>query len=431
MGKVIFIANNQLEYLKSNINIVMSTGITPEEISVVDTGSNDGTLEWLGEVGLNYIAGTIEEDGFGTLINAAAKEFVGDDDFLLLCADTVILPEDMTRIWDYIKEDDKSLAYTFETLKAVGSDFKSKGEDIRAVKTLFLRWYATFIKKNKFDELGGFDERIKMPANVLDDYTFMGVLKDSYAYIFDNVSAYKYVDSTETSIGNFDDHEVLKEKWDMNYFNIGSNTSLLSHIKDQPRDTAVNALEIGCDCGGNLLGVKRIYPNAKLFGFEINENSAKIAAKFAEVKVGDIEKKDLSFGGEKMDYIIFGDVLEHLRDPESVLVYCKTLLKENGKILASIPNIAHFTVIRELLSGRFTYMDMGLLDRTHIHFFTAIEINEMFERAGYKVDELASLTIPATLSPGDEAFVNELMRLGHTDEYNFRTYQYHVLASKR
>ena len=74
----------------------------------------------------------------------------------------------------------------------------------------------------------------------------------------------------------------------------------------------------------------------------------------------------MDFGGVTFDYIIFGDVLEHLRDPEGTLNYCKEFLKKGGSILASIPNIMHVSVVRDLLNGNFTYADQGPVSYTHL-----------------------------------------------------------------
>ena len=91
------------------------------------------------------------------------------------------------------------------------------------------------------------------------------------------------------------------------------------------------------------------------------------AKHLAEVKVGNIEDQEIPFEGA-FDYIIFGDVLEHLHDPQGIVRFCREKLTERGCILTSIPNVMHVTVMEQLLKGRFEYQDTGLLDRSHIHF---------------------------------------------------------------
>ena len=124
-----------------------------------------------------------------------------------------------------------------------------------------------------------------------------------------------------------------------------------------------------------------------MFGLEINQNAAKIASKIANVRQGNIEDQQIPFE-EKFDYILFGDVLEHLRNPEGTISYCRKYLTSQGKIITSIPNLMHYSVIRELLKGNFEYTSTGLLDRTHIHFFTYNEIFHMFQENGYEIQEI-------------------------------------------
>ncbi len=85
------------------------------------------------------------------------------------------------------------------------------------------------------------------------------------------------------------------------------------------------------------------------------------------------------------DFILFADVLEHLMVPERTLTWMKELLKPSGRLLASIPNIAHVTVRMGLLLGRFDYQPTGILDRNHIRFFTKKTAIQLFTKAGFEV----------------------------------------------
>ena len=96
------------------------------------------------------------------------------------------------------------------------------------------------------------------------------------------------------------------------------------------------------------------------------------------------------------DIIICADVLEHLRDPWTVLAWLRTLLAPGGRAVISVPNIAHWTARRALLRGRFDYADHGLLDRTHLRFFTRASAAELARRAGFAVraERLAGAPLP-------------------------------------
>jgi GT2 family glycosyltransferase/glycosyltransferase involved in cell wall biosynthesis/2-polyprenyl-3-methyl-5-hydroxy-6-metoxy-1,4-benzoquinol methylase len=121
---------------------------------------------------------------------------------------------------------------------------------------------------------------------------------------------------------------------------------------------------------------------------ERDAEAAKVAAQFCErIIVGDIEKLDLEseFGDERFDAVMFGDVLEHLVDPQAVLVRTARVLASGGYVVASVPNIAHGSIRISLLRGRFSYTDIGLLDRTHLRFFTRDTLAQMFAGAGYDI----------------------------------------------
>ena len=126
--------------------------------------------------------------------------------------------------------------------------------------------------------------------------------------------------------------------------------------------------------------------NCKVYAVEIDEDAAKDAAQYTEkIIVDSIENyrwqeefKDLQF-----DYIIFADVLEHLYYPEKVLKSVRDFLREDGSILVSIPNIAHNAIIINLLKNEFNYHPTGLLDDTHIRFFTKKTFDELIKKTGY------------------------------------------------
>ena len=100
---------------------------------------------------------------------------------------------------------------------------------------------------------------------------------------------------------------------------------------------------------------------------------------------------DLPAGGT-YDCIVFNDVLEHVVDPWSMLDRAKERLAPGGRIVASIPNVRHYIVVRNLaLRGRWDYADWGVLDRTHLRFFTRASIEELFESADMAIETLAPI----------------------------------------
>jgi SAM-dependent methyltransferase len=148
-------------------------------------------------------------------------------------------------------------------------------------------------------------------------------------------------------------------------------------------------LDVGCGVGktGEMLKERGF---EEIFAVEVNPQAAEQAkAYYQEVIVGDIEKDILPFNRGFFDCILYGDVLEHLVDPWKVLKSHREILRNDGIIICSIPNIRYYKILRPLiLSGRWEYVDLGILDRTHLRFFTLKTIEGMFRETGYEIKEL-------------------------------------------
>jgi SAM-dependent methyltransferase len=149
-------------------------------------------------------------------------------------------------------------------------------------------------------------------------------------------------------------------------------------------------LEFGC-ATGYMSAVLKERRGATVTGIEIVPEAAELAKQHADrVIVGDAEALDYAdlLGDEQFDAIVFADVLEHLREPGVLLERIRPFLAEEGVVAASIPNVAHGSVRLALLAGDFRYNETGLLDETHLRFFTRTSIQELFERSGYAVVEM-------------------------------------------
>ncbi|MBZ5501081.1 MAG: class I SAM-dependent methyltransferase [Acidobacteriia bacterium] len=114
---------------------------------------------------------------------------------------------------------------------------------------------------------------------------------------------------------------------------------------------------------------------------------------YDSLQVADLETYDFPYRDE-FDYILFADVLEHLRDPAAVLRRCLPALKNSGKLIISVPNVANVVIRLSLLFGRFDYMDRGILDRTHLRFFTRRSLIAMLREASCEVGGLVATPLP-------------------------------------
>lgn len=149
-------------------------------------------------------------------------------------------------------------------------------------------------------------------------------------------------------------------------------------------------VEVGCSSGSLAKAYTSVNPDCRYTGIEIDAEYAEVARQFCgEVVSGNIEH----FDEEKFlelfpsDCWIFGDVLEHLYDPWALLKRIRLQLAPDAQIIACIPNAQHWSIQADLNCGQFRYQDMGLMDRTHIRWFTKITIIEMFVSSGYKIIE--------------------------------------------
>ena len=156
-------------------------------------------------------------------------------------------------------------------------------------------------------------------------------------------------------------------------------------------------LEIGSACG-ILTHYLTTEKGCKVTCIEIDPEGAEMCSKIAhKVILANVEDDDWmeKLSGETFDFIVMGDVLEHLHNPGKVLFKIKPFLSSKGLLLTSIPNLTHSAIMLSLIKGRFDYQDTGLLDRTHIHFFTRRSVAKIFNEAGWHcVKEKASAVLP-------------------------------------
>jgi 2-polyprenyl-3-methyl-5-hydroxy-6-metoxy-1,4-benzoquinol methylase len=167
-----------------------------------------------------------------------------------------------------------------------------------------------------------------------------------------------------------------------------------------PEDT-MRILEVGC--GEGILGKRLLDKGAKeVIGIEINPEIYKRAVRnLSGVICGDIEELELPFDPQFFNCIIFADVLEHLRDPQLALKKLKNYLSPSGTVVASIPNVRYYGVIDMVVEGRWKYEDCGILDKTHLRFFTKKEIESLFNGAGLEIIGITENIDPAYYSLND------------------------------
>lgn len=145
-------------------------------------------------------------------------------------------------------------------------------------------------------------------------------------------------------------------------------------------------LEIGCAAGMTGRVLKDLGFD-EVVGVELREDMARKAEAFYDrVITGNVEKMRLPYEKGYFDCIIYGDVLEHLIDPWRLLRDHNLLLPSGGAIICSIPNVRHYKNMKKvIIGGEWEYRDRGILDRTHLRFFTVKSIRAMVEDAGFEI----------------------------------------------
>ena len=181
--------------------------------------------------------------------------------------------------------------------------------------------------------------------------------------------------------------------YELKRFKYNSHYWILKFLSEARRPLRI--LDVGTADG--YLGAILKEQGHSIVGVERDEQLGRKAHDhYDEFHIADIEEFDFPNGWE-FDVILFADVLEHLRDPAAVLGRALPSLKKNGEIIISVPNIANLTIRVELLLGRFEYRDQGILDRTHLRFFTLRSLHHLLSDVGCVVVETRGTPIPVQL----------------------------------
>jgi GT2 family glycosyltransferase len=441
---IVILTYNKLEYTVQCIESIRRfTTPGTYEIIVVDNHSTDGTVQWLKQQQDITAIFNVENLGFPKGCNQGI-EIARGDNILLLNNDTVVTHRWLDNLVQALYSDDKigavgavtnycayyqTIPVSYGGIEEMHSfaERYNESDPTKWEERLKLIGYCMLIKKSVVQEIGLLDERFT-PGNFEDDdYSFrmreagykLLLCKDTFIHHFGSTS-FKENRTSYSDLLRRNQQKFI-EKWG---FNSEATTvireDLISLIR-KPKDAPLNVLEVGCGSGGTLLKIKHEYPNAQLFGTEANPQAAATARFFARIAVGVIDEMPLDYPDAFFDVILIGDHLDRSEQSVELLMRLRNVLKDDGQMVVSLPNLLHYDVIRSMVRGTIT--------DSQLRYYKLSDVQELFQKAGYEKTEISATRV----QPGkeDEQFLKQLMELSKVNVTEpYEIYRFLVRAGK-
>lgn len=444
---IVLVSHNTIEQTKRCIESIRQNCWQDTcEIIVVDNASDDGSREWLQKQEDVILLTNNEELSIPVCYNQGVRCAVEQNDIMLLDSSVIMMPNAMFTLRMGLYDSEKNGAAGCVTNRSNNNqEIEENTSDYEKYSVInnivnkyayeyrcWLDSFAMIIKRSVLNDVGLLDEQFVF-SDFSDNDMGLRILKMGYrnvlcwdSFVFrSDVSRCFEPDAQQRSTLMQYDCTVFQEKWGMSpYYYSNIRNDLISFIHNKQMES-VRVLEVGCGMGATLGKIKYKYPNSEVYGLEIVDKVAKWGATNCDIICANIEDDNLPFEEEYFDYIIFGDVIEHLREPEIVLQNIKRYLKLGGSIIASVPNIMNAETIYQLLHGFFTYESSGIRDKTHLRFFTFNEIINMMERVGYQIKEIRMTKSHGLTTRDFNDFFEKLLSIeGVADRQYFDALQY-------
>lgn len=168
------------------------------------------------------------------------------------------------------------------------------------------------------------------------------------------------------------------------------NLGVLKHFSENKSADKMLVLDVGCGTGALSQAIQM--KGYDVWGIELNSEASEIARSrintLISADITDITRIKSIIGKQKFDYIVFSDVLEHIYDPFSLIKEYMSFLKDGGSVVVSVPNVLTWTNRIKFLFGVFRYQDTGIMDRTHVRFFTLGTLKELVRAVGLEITKV-------------------------------------------
>lgn len=451
----IILSYNLLNYTRDCIESIRAT--VPEyarEIIVVDNASVDDSVAWLREQPDIILRENKENSGFPKGCNEGIELANKENDIFLLNNDTLMTENALFWLRMGLYENDSvgttgSVSNCVSNLQDIhlsdsSTDFLlnfGAQNNIPAKypyeEKLFLIGFALLIKRTVINKLGVLDERFS-PGNCEDTDYCLRVLTAGYKNILCKNSfiihfGHKSFEKNKTNYTNLlqVNREKFKNKWGFDELYYLYPRQELVNLIEEHQENPLTILDIGCGCGATSAYIKGRYPHSTAYGVEIVPDIANIATHSLHAICANIETLDFPWPENFFDYVIMGDVLEHLHNPSAVLEKLYKHVKTGGHIIVSMPNMKHYSVMLPLLiDDEFTYQDSGILDTTHVKMYTGTEMLRLVRQSGYTVEHFAYTTIEEP-NAGAMKFIDLLVSMSKTkNKTEYLAFQYIIKAKK-
>ena len=426
----------------------------PHEIIVIDNGSDTETSGWLASQTYLAVIRNVHNRGMAAAWNQGATAAQGDV-LLFVHSDAILSEHCVERMLDvlihqqagavgpyfshsrYFQKAPRYKAYrTYEELQQNAELLEQSMEPWEG--SLMLESVCLMMKREIYQQVGHFDEQFHLPGWEDWDYSIRmqkaGLLLYKVGTFVHHGTGSFQENGLSAEVAYDQQKKIFMAKWKLNPGYYSQTRQDMLRLKKK-KQNGLNVLEIGCAMGANFLWLKEHNPSVKCAGIELNPIAADVARNFGDIYSMDVEELDVPDWSGKFDYVLAGDVLEHLKNPWEMVAKLRKLLRPEGRLIASLPNVMFFGNVFNLLSGEWKYEDSGILDRTHLRFFTKKSIERMLLEAGLAVENIQALGL--TMSESDKKYVLEILKafrvsgISIADDEQFMAYQWLVVAKNR
>lgn len=456
---VVILSFNTKDYIRQCLDSIKETvPLDRVQVIVVDNGSEDGSVEYFRSLDWITLIENGENHGFPGGCNDGIKAAEEGNDIWLLNSDTIVPVNAFfwLKMGLYESKNTGSCgsitnfaangqrieiqAENPEDCVNKGAGFNIPQEYPYALKP-FLIGFSLMLRNDALKKTGLLDERFN-PGNSEDVDMGLRMLYEGYlnrlctnSFVFHYGN--KSFDKLHKSVNEYNDllhvnNEKLMDKLGFNPFEfMNGRIELLEEIKAD-KDASIHVLEADCGMGAAAAIIRTMYPNAVYIGTEKDERVASYAKAYGDVYCASIEKVEFpeEYKGY-FDYIVLGDSLQYSADPAALLVKLSGYLKKKGRVLISVSNIRHYSVILPLLiDGRFSYTQNGIIRKGTRTFFTENEMARLISGNGYSIRDIKPISgdDPTEQEKRYLKSLAQLFEQPETDDFTAKEYIY--LAEK-